>query len=145
MVGGIRLYSYWRSSAAYRVRIALNLKGLNYEIEPVHLVRDGGEQHSPEYRRVNPQELIPTLVVGYEYALTPNTNLNIQGYASTSVYSRHDTSLDELLEEKYQLTAGFRHRRNNVVVSFGVTENVQNINNTPDIGLQFGLSWFPGR
>jgi len=64
MVGGIRLYSYWRSSAAYRVRIALNLKGLNYEIEPVHLVRDGGEQHSPEYRRVNPQELVPTLVDG---------------------------------------------------------------------------------
>ncbi|MET0232589.1 MAG: maleylacetoacetate isomerase [Rhodanobacteraceae bacterium] len=64
MVGGIRLYSYWRSSAAYRVRIALNLKGLNYEIEPVHLVRDGGEQHSAEYRRVNPQELVPTLVDG---------------------------------------------------------------------------------
>ena len=38
--GGLRLYSYWRSSAAYRVRIALNLKGLNYEQVPVHLVRD---------------------------------------------------------------------------------------------------------
>jgi len=98
-----------------------------------------------EFLLQDSRQLIPTLIVGYEYALTPNTNLNIQGYASTSVYSRHDTSLDELLEEKYQLTAGFRHRRNNVVVSFGVTENVQNINNTPDIGLQFGLSWFPGR
>jgi maleylacetoacetate isomerase len=64
MVGGLKLYSYWRSSAAYRVRIALNLKGLNYEIEPVHLVRDGGEQHSAEYRKVNPQELVPTLVDG---------------------------------------------------------------------------------
>jgi maleylacetoacetate isomerase len=62
--GGLRLYSYWRSSAAYRVRIALNLKGLDYEIVPVHLVRDGGEQHSPEYRKINPQELVPTLVDG---------------------------------------------------------------------------------
>ena len=90
-------------------------------------------------------QIVPTLIVGYEYALTANTNLNIQGYASTSVYSRRDTELDELLENKYQLTAGFRHRRNDLVVSFGITENVQNINNTPDIGLQLGLSWIPGR
>jgi maleylacetoacetate isomerase len=62
--GGIKLYSYWRSSAAYRVRIALNLKGLNYEQIPVHLVRDGGEQHRPEFRAVNPQELVPVLVDG---------------------------------------------------------------------------------
>jgi maleylacetoacetate isomerase len=64
MAGGLKLYSYWRSSAAYRVRIALNLKGLPYETEPVHLVRDGGEQHRPEYRQVNPQELVPVLVDG---------------------------------------------------------------------------------
>ena len=64
MVSGLKLYTYWRSSAAYRVRIALNLKGLNYEQVPVHLVRDGGEQHRPEYRAVNPQELVPVLVDG---------------------------------------------------------------------------------
>ena len=91
------------------------------------------------------KQIIPTLIVGYEYALTPNTNLNIQGYASTSVYSRQDTDLDELLAEKYQMTAGFRHRRDDIVISFGITENVQNINNTPDIGVQFGLQWAPGR
>src|SRR5205085_2515447 len=56
-------------------------------------------------------QIVPTLIVGYEYALTAYTNLNIQGYASTSVYSRRDTELDELLGNKYQLTAGFRHRR----------------------------------
>lgn len=58
------LYSYWRSSAAYRVRIALNLKGMDYAIAPVHLVRDGGEQHHADYRKLNPQELVPTLVDG---------------------------------------------------------------------------------
>ncbi|WP_017937710.1 maleylacetoacetate isomerase [Zestomonas thermotolerans] len=56
------LYSYWRSSAAYRVRIALNLKGLAYRQVPVHLVRDGGQQHSADYRALNPQELVPLLV-----------------------------------------------------------------------------------
>lgn len=58
------LYSYWRSSAAYRVRIALNLKEMDYAIAPVHLVREGGEQHHDDYRAINPQQLIPTLVDG---------------------------------------------------------------------------------
>jgi maleylacetoacetate isomerase len=61
---GLRLYSYWRSSAAYRVRIALNLKGLPYEIIPVHLTANGGEQHSAEYAQLNPQEVVPTLLDG---------------------------------------------------------------------------------
>ena len=56
-----RLYHYWRSSSAYRVRIAMNLKGLDYDLVPVHLVRDGGEQHRPEYREVNPLGLVPAL------------------------------------------------------------------------------------
>ncbi|KFN42628.1 hypothetical protein N789_13385 [Arenimonas oryziterrae DSM 21050 = YC6267] len=60
----LRLYSYWRSSAAYRVRIALNLKGLAYETVPVHLVRDGGEQHAATFSELNPQELVPVLVHG---------------------------------------------------------------------------------
>jgi maleylacetoacetate isomerase len=60
----LKLYGYWRSSAAYRVRIALNLKGLDYEQVPVHLVRDGGEQHRPEFAATNPQRLIPVLQHG---------------------------------------------------------------------------------
>ena len=60
----LRLYSYWRSSAAYRVRIGLNLKGLRYETVPVHLVRDGGEQHQADYAALNPQQLVPTLTHG---------------------------------------------------------------------------------
>lgn len=58
----MKLYSYFRSSAAYRVRIALNLKGLPAEIVPVHLVKNGGEQHSAEYRQLNASELVPTLI-----------------------------------------------------------------------------------
>ncbi|WP_244847784.1 maleylacetoacetate isomerase [Caballeronia sp. SL2Y3] len=59
----MKLYSYFRSSAAYRVRIALNLKGLDYEYEGVHLLRDGGLQLKPEYRALNPDGIVPTLVV----------------------------------------------------------------------------------
>lgn len=57
----MKLYSYFRSSAAYRVRIALNLKGLDYDTVPVHLLKNGGEQLSSAYRAVNPTALVPTL------------------------------------------------------------------------------------
>jgi maleylpyruvate isomerase len=59
----LRLYGYWRSSSAWRVRIALRLKGLEFENVPVHLVRDGGEQHLPEYVALNPVRQVPTLQV----------------------------------------------------------------------------------
>ena len=55
----LKLYTYWRSSAAYRVRIALNLKGLAYESIAVHLAKD--EQHAAGFHEINPQELIPVL------------------------------------------------------------------------------------
>jgi maleylacetoacetate isomerase len=57
----MKLYTYFRSSAAYRVRIALNLKGLQYEAVPVHLLRHGGEQLSASYRNINPSASVPTL------------------------------------------------------------------------------------
>ncbi len=57
----MKLYTYFRSSAAYRVRIALNLKGLAYESIPVHLLNSGGEQLQPAYRAINPAALIPAL------------------------------------------------------------------------------------
>jgi len=60
----LTLYSYWRSSASYRVRIALNLKRLDCRMEYIHLVRDGGQQFAEEYRRLNPQAQLPTLVHG---------------------------------------------------------------------------------
>jgi maleylpyruvate isomerase len=58
----VKLYSYFRSSAAYRVRIALNLKNLPYDYEPIHLLKDGGQQLKAEYRRLSPAGLVPTLV-----------------------------------------------------------------------------------
>lgn len=60
----LRLYSYWRSSTSYRVRIALNLKDLAHEIVPIHLVRGGGEQRTADYRALNPQAGVPTLMDG---------------------------------------------------------------------------------
>jgi len=60
----MRLYGYWRSSAAWRVRIALNLKGLSWESVPVHLVRDGGEQRQAPFLQLNPQGLVPVLEDG---------------------------------------------------------------------------------
>ncbi|MCS6117686.1 maleylacetoacetate isomerase [Shewanella baltica] len=62
----MKLYGYWRSSAAYRVRIALNLKGISAEQLSVHLVRDGGEQHKAAYSALNPLELVPTLTLDDE-------------------------------------------------------------------------------
>ena len=57
----LTLYNYFRSSAAYRVRIALNLKGLSYDYVPVHLLRDGGMQFAEPFRSMNPQKLVPLL------------------------------------------------------------------------------------
>jgi len=70
----VKLYSYFRSSAAYRVRIALNLKGLAYDTTPIHLVKDGGHNKRPDFRAVNPQMRVPVLV-------TPAGDVLIQSLA----------------------------------------------------------------
>ena len=81
------LYSYFRSSAAYRVRIALNLKKIDYTIKPIHLLTDGGQQHLPDYHALNPLELVPVLthdgmtisqslaIIDYLEAIHPNPAL----------------------------------------------------------------------
>jgi maleylpyruvate isomerase len=70
----VKLYSYFRSSAAYRVRIALNLKGVAYDTISIHLVKEGGLNRRPEFRAINPQMRVPTLV-------TANGDILIQSLA----------------------------------------------------------------
>ncbi|MGH6683305.1 MAG: maleylacetoacetate isomerase [Pseudolabrys sp.] len=66
----MKLYTYFRSSAAYRVRIALNLKNLPYEMAPIHLTKDGGHQRAPEFRAVNPHMRVPALELSGGEVLT---------------------------------------------------------------------------
>ena len=66
----VKLYSYFRSSAAYRVRIALNLKNLPYDMVSIHLTKDGGRQRTPEFRAVNPQMRVPALELSGGEVLT---------------------------------------------------------------------------
>lgn len=61
-MSGLELYTYFRSSAAYRVRIALNLKGVKHKYHTLNLLQNSGENNSPEYLKLNPQGLLPTLV-----------------------------------------------------------------------------------
>ena len=66
----MKLYSYFRSSAAYRVRIALNLKGLSYQLVSIHLTKDGGQQRKAEFRAVNPRMRVPALELSSGEVLT---------------------------------------------------------------------------
>jgi hypothetical protein len=98
-----------------------------------------GSRDMPRTRK----QVVPTLVAGYERRLTDKTHLILQGYASSSVYSHRETDLNELLENKYQLSLGAYHRRGSALFSFALTENLQNLNNTPDIGFQMGWAYSP--
>ncbi len=80
----LELYDYFRSSACYRVRIVLNYKNLKYTKKEVHLVNNGGEQHSAEYKKLNPQGLIPSL-------LDPSNNICLT----------QSLAIIEYLEESY--------------------------------------------
>ncbi|WP_064791735.1 maleylacetoacetate isomerase [Shewanella woodyi] len=85
----MKLYGYWRSSAAYRVRIALNHKGLEAEQLSVHLVKDGGEQHKADYARLNPQELVPAFI-----------DTDAEGNEDEFILSQ-SLAIIEYLDEKY--------------------------------------------
>jgi len=88
-------------------------------------------------------QIVPTLIVGYERKLSEKTHMILQGYASQSVFSHEETDLPELLDPKYQLSIGVYHRFGRSVMSFAFTENLQNFDNTPDVGMQIGWAYSP--
>lgn len=110
----LRLFSYWRSSAAYRVRIGLNLKGLSYETVPVHLLRDGGQQHAPDFVRINPQHAVPVLQHGER---TLRQSLAILEY------------LDELWPQPRLLPASARERARVRALAQLVASDIHPLNN----------------
>jgi hypothetical protein len=118
------LQRFWERQAFY-----VNVAGVYYA---------GMKDFVPE-----PSQVLPTLIVGYERRLTSRTNLIAQAYISRSVYEREQTDIAELLGTKYQLSLGVRHRIGGHLLTFAMTENLQNINNTPDVGFQVGWSFAP--
>ena len=108
------LYSYWRSSAAYRVRIGLNLKGLPYDIMPVHLLRDGGEQRTEAFREANPQMLVPVLQHGQRML---RQSMSILEY------------VDEMWPERPLLPATARHRQRVRALAQVVACDIHPLNN----------------
>lgn len=92
---------------------------------------------------VTQSQVIPTLVVGVEQKITQKTHIVLQAYASKSVFSREETDLDSLLKNKYQASLGVYRQIGSGVLLFAVTENLQNLNNTPDIGFQLGYGFSP--
>lgn len=112
--GQVRLYSYWRSSSAYRVRIALNLKGISYRQKHVHLVRDGGEQNRPDYREVNPLGLVP--------ALEHDGQTIVQSMAIIEY-------LEEVFPERPLLPADFIERSRVRSIAQSICSEIQPLNN----------------
>ncbi len=82
----MKLFSYWRSSSSWRVRTALAFKGIDYDYESVHLINEGGQQHSDAHKARNPMEQVPTLEV------------DIDG---TTRYLAQSMAILEFIEEQY--------------------------------------------
>lgn len=89
------------------------------------------------------ERLVPTFVAGWEQHLASRTHSILQFYVSPSVFDDDETDLDELTSTKYQLSLGFRHHRGPHLLTFAVTENLGNFQNTPDVGMQIGWAYRP--
>ncbi len=84
-------------------------------------------------------QIVPTIVLGWERQLTDRTNSTCRVMRAAASIANEQTDLDELLNDKFQLSLGVRHRFDCCLMSFAITENLQNLNNTPDIGFQIGI------
>jgi hypothetical protein len=102
-------------------------------------VRYGDDPLLPASRH----RIVPTAVVGYERRLSDRTHLMLQGYASRPAGSRSEVDVAELTRTKFQLSLGVYRLVGDALVSAALTENLQNLNNTPDIGLQLGWAYSP--
>ncbi|KAJ0082216.1 hypothetical protein Patl1_11634 [Pistacia atlantica] len=98
----LQLCSYWRSSCSCRVRIALNLKGLDYEYKAVNLVK--GEQNSPEFRKLNPLGYVPILVDG-DVVLSDSFAILLVSYLYLAEkYPQHPLLPSDLIDKSYQFS-----------------------------------------
>lgn len=104
------------------------------------VVRTGGSTPVESSRR-----WLPSAVLGYERSLNRHASLIVQVQAARSPYNTRDTALEELLRDKYQAALGLRWRASRAIWSFALTENLQNLNNTPDVGMQLGFALTPQR
>lgn len=86
-------------------------------------------------------QVIPTVLAGYSFGITQRTSVILQAYASRSVVQ--NTPIEELTDDKYQLSLGLQSRGKNVLWSLALTENISNFSNTPDVGVQIGLAYMP--
>ncbi len=102
-------------------------------------VRYGEDELLPDTAR----RIVPTAVVGFEYRFSDRTHAILQGYASRPTRSRDQSELSDLTQDKFQLSLGLYRLFGNALMSIAVTENLQNLNNTPDIGLQLGWAYSP--
>ncbi|MGO2513963.1 maleylacetoacetate isomerase [Marinomonas polaris] len=133
----IKLYSYFRSSAAYRVRIALNLKALSYEYIPVHLLNNGGEQHTADYESINPIKLVPALVDG-EQTITQSLAIIEyleEAYPNTTSLMPDDVNLRANIRAFSQIIACDIHPVNNLRV-------IQYLNNKLDVDETHRNDWY---
>lgn len=136
----MKLYEYFRSSAAYRVRIALNLKSLTADLLPVHLLKNGGEQHSAAYRQINPSELVPTLVEnGAEQSFTLTQSLSILEYLDEKFT---DTALLPQNIQQRALVRAFSHSIACDIHPLNNLRVLQYLSGTLDVSDEQKTAWY---
>lgn len=134
----MKLYTYWRSSCSWRVRIALNLKGLDYELHPVHLVKGGGEQHSEWYREINPQAQLPTLELDDGTHLTQSMAIMMyldRVHPAVSLLPTEPILYAKIIQLAEIINAGIQPLQNLSVLQFL---------NTQDPSKELSMSWARG-